>query len=157
MQVSAPLHVLRFMLSEYASLDNQSRPVMHGVFVGRINLSEKPANLLPLYFTAIIQPVLQDFEFDIFFNAPNGQNIIKLDVKYTSDNVPIPDNRLIIIGQLPSIPFPGEGRYEVVITYGEGQIAYRESINIAVGLAPSPIASVTVTAAVNESFINKPH
>lgn len=135
-------------------MDANSRPNLMGVVTGPIYYPVPPPVLPSFFFTAVIKPIRQAFEFDVFFNGPGGVNILKMDVKYTAETMPKSANRLIISGQIPPIPFPGSGQYSIVMAH-DGRTVHSDVFEILIGAPEKPTVKIDVTASVNESFIGK--
>jgi hypothetical protein len=155
MQASTPFKVHNVLLSEYASQDSDGKPILVGIHVGSVQFRDPMPILPPWFITAVLQPMQTEFSLDMEFNAPSGKNVLAIHVDHKADIVGDPWYRLVLNVQLPAIPYPGDGRYEVVVKDHLGTILFRQAFMYRTGPLQRPQPEVTVEAKLNADFVRK--
>jgi hypothetical protein len=96
-----------------------------------------------------------EFSCEMNIDGPAGRNILKVHFDHKADIIGGPGYRLIINVQLPTIPYPGDGDYQIRIKDQNGGTVFRQLLTLRTGLQQHPQAKVSARAEINTEFMRR--
>lgn len=152
---SAFFDVESVTVADYASQDLDGKGILVGVRVGTNFVERAPRNFPNWFMVAVICPKANHFAFSVSVLAPNGKEMMKVDLDCHVEGPEFGHARLNSIIQFPPIPFPGLGDYIIRIKDESGATVYRYPLSFKQGNPERMTVTAEGKATLNPEFTKR--
>lgn len=147
--------VLSILTCDYAAQDSEGKQILIGVHDGPVYTLSMPPSLPAWYITVVMKPKAKDFTFKVDFDAPDSRRILRMTCTFSAETDLADDNRLVTAIQLPTIPFPGFGDYNIRVRNERSETVMRHTISLRSGRGVKPNINLDVVPEINPDFTGK--